>query len=1269
MSSIVLKSLSNPTQISDSNILNTIKPLNYHEWLKQNIAIIPNQAEQQYQKYLLDWYSAKNESISLTVQQNKIKEDYISLLKRVSVLFKDDPEFDRFTKINFDSPTELKLAIPFYARKLKEIALYFASKREDLKKSKLQYNLVGSSNALEKILYEQLLKAFTKNKAHISRQDVFSVVPELSTVSSDFSIEVEELYDMNNYFYESEYYALSSTNPLIFVLEDYIANFYNVLDISEVPLSALSNPLSQFTLCETEEELNEQIVARYGEKLLGNSVYQLTGGYYTPDIKSISMDFQQGNNYFYWFGAEYAREIPDGIYRDVSISAIDWTNATGASSSDIADIIWVNVGNIGLKGAWLMDSDFTTLNRTMSATISDGRYFKFPYPGYGLSSENISWSGPQITDIVEPSRKFFPSESSFLENQERIKDLYWSSYDSITAVQSILLQDTNLYQYASASNNYQQADKLIVRRDVGVDNIHDTNPNNVFQGTLEENWLYKFDQTELPIKAGTNNLYYPLTAFETSDDLFFIYESANTQPLSSINIASFTGAVAGNDLSDSDILIKLNSVCGPELEAAYLKGIPLSSYNPDKDSCACDGDYTDYLTSWKYQTGVTQPGLSFKVNPGEFVRFVWTGPTTDLNQVIQGFAHDRACDYQKKKEYPSVLDTNFLNKSKKDVYEQWKTCSCKTVNNSPLGHNGPTLDHYKVIPDFVALDSVFPSNFSFNTWRGTDGLDYKSSKDLAWFRTVSQLEKDVGWSAGNWQSNTDETFLLETGKTYWYWRSDINRCGFDLPYLVVNTCYTSCQMPDCDKTNCLPVWTKAVQDDDGNWIETSEISDMTMESGKFYTFKHQETQNFAKSRLLYGGSFITSATYISLSAVDPLITYRTVETAVPSVDFKIKIDLENSRPYWGKSYTEHNLNKHDFRLVRDYLQVSQPVPSDTVLNNNDVIEYRSRCGNCFVWKQPLNFDIQEQVRRWNTIEVDQCVESDILNNLHHACNNQCSTQTNQCYSEYQTQDICGCSPTCYKTKIGLTATNIPSDIIFNTELSGIPVFVNYYSRNPWTLNFEVEDITDGGIYVPPVSTLFSEAQSPWKNLINDQKPWTIIGQDSMLYTHAELGLFTPDKLATGKYELRNGKYELNTSNRSLTSVDLIRDEADLPVISTDSSWMKRYNGHIDLNGVQTYYPYTTNSEIGINNLGLQENYILDYASLSANERGQKLINCGDSAYYNTMPFLTGNVIDWQQDIWGNQYFMINNDTKSRLENNTVYSELYIKTIDGQIHRM
>jgi hypothetical protein len=147
--------------------------------------------------------------------------------------------------------------------------------------------------------------------------------------------------------------------------------------------------------------------------------------------------------------------------------------------------------------------------------------------------------------------------------------------------------------------------------------------------------------------------------------------------------------------------------------------------------------------------------------------------------------------------------------------------------------------------------------------------------------------------------------------------------------------------------------------------------------------------------------------------------------------------------------------------------------------------------------------------------------------------------------------------------------------------------------------------------------------------------------------------------------LRNGKYELSTANRSNSSTDLIRGDSDLSVVSTDSTWMK--NGSlINVNKNQTYYPYTTNLN---STIGLNENYILDYESLSANERGQKLINCGNSGYYNNLPFLTGNIINWQQDIWGNEYFLINDDSKSRLENKSVYSQLFIKTLDGELHRM
>ena len=69
MPSIILKRYASPEQISNSDILNTTKPLNYSEWLRNNIGIIPNQAEEQYKNYLLDWYNNKKQNISLNTQQ------------------------------------------------------------------------------------------------------------------------------------------------------------------------------------------------------------------------------------------------------------------------------------------------------------------------------------------------------------------------------------------------------------------------------------------------------------------------------------------------------------------------------------------------------------------------------------------------------------------------------------------------------------------------------------------------------------------------------------------------------------------------------------------------------------------------------------------------------------------------------------------------------------------------------------------------------------------------------------------------------------------------------------------------------------------------------------------------------------------------------------------------------------------------------------------------------------------------------------------------
>ena len=230
MPSIILKKYSLPTELSNTNSLNRISPLSYQEWLSINIGIIPSQAEQQYNQYLFEYYNTKNSA--LADNSANIRQDYIALLKRMNVIFKDDLEFNRIANIDFDNETDLKLSIPYFARKLKEIALYYISKRETLKKTKLKYNLVGSSEAVDKILYEYLLQAFTKKEHSVGVQNkqLFNSIPELSAITNDFYIKVEELYDTTNYF-DKDYaetnnktgvYNLSSINPLLFVLGLYI---------------------------------------------------------------------------------------------------------------------------------------------------------------------------------------------------------------------------------------------------------------------------------------------------------------------------------------------------------------------------------------------------------------------------------------------------------------------------------------------------------------------------------------------------------------------------------------------------------------------------------------------------------------------------------------------------------------------------------------------------------------------------------------------------------------------------------------------------------------------------------------------------------------------------------------------------------------------------------------------------------------------------------------------------------------------------------------
>ena len=1234
MPSIVLRKIAQPQQISNGDILNLSTPLNYKDWVSQHVAIIPNDAQKQYEQYLLNFYNNKNSINSTRV--DTLRNDYITLIQKLSSIFKYDENFQRYANIDLSSNIELKIAIPYYAKKLKELAVYYINHRETIKQNKIQYASVGSEFGLERFLYRNLLKLFTKKP--FSEEGLYATnSPDLSAINDNFKITIEELYDTTNY---SETPALD-INPLLCVLDGYISNICTQL--SEVTTDNNVAPLESIFLCETENLNYSQLIQAGWEKYLGSDLYYVSGGGYHYRNIDVTLAIENGNNFFYWFSGENANEIPDGRYADTSLSALDWSGATAANNFSAADLIFINYGNIKTEAAWLMSAANIITNMEMTATISDGREFKFPYPGIGLSAEGGEWTGRLLTDSYQEDKRFFPNEISYEDNQKDIEKLYWNASLTNSAVVPINIQDLTLEESgAYASNKFQSADKLLIRSNTAPYSIDDTTPNGVYTGDIDIAWLYKFNQTQLPAFVGDTNIYYPLTSYDTLSDLYFEYESGDDISLSAIPVnESFSGAIAGEDVVTSDMIIRLKAPCGPEVEAAWLKGVPLRySENIFINDYVCGvNQLVQYYTQWNYLSGVTQPGIAFKVDQGTYVRFVWAGENINVNDVrgFTGFVHDSSCPYIQQDFNSSILDVNFLTVNDTARYEKWKKCTCKSVYYSPLGHLADSLTFKGIIPDFIVPDTQQDKEFNLVDWRGNDGLPYQTSTDLIRFKPNTLIEKDIGWNQGQWVRPSTTPFILETGKSYIYYRTNLDSCNYSLPSFIINQGYSSSKIKtsNCDIIDSVPVWYKATQNSNGEWIDAGVPSDMNLKSGTFFKYTHRNAYSVTKQKLYYNNTDITpiSGNYITVFRNDPNISYQNITFSSPAVDFLIKIPLKNNKGYWAQaSYdTKDNLlqrNTSDNRPVNDYLQLSQPIPSDITLQEQTVIRYElSDCNKCFTWNQPVSLQVKSPQIHWNKIEIDNCVYSDILNYIHQRADAYCDSYVPQCYSNCQDFNICGCGNFCEPAKTGVTATNIPIDMILNTELSGIPVFINYFARNPFNLNFAITDLATGLLYTPPVSGLLSKATAPWNNLLNDKTARFLYKQiDDNLVTNKQLGLMLPNNLGIGKYELSNA---LPLKTDSVNVVDPFRlNKFDYPFTPTqiNSRKLKSNIGTVINNGKQTYHPYTVEST--------------DVTNIS------------------------NGLLDWQTDIFGNQYYLINQYGCSAT--NCVGS-LEVKDMDGNLY--
>lgn len=808
-----------------SVVLDGTAPLSFKEWYQVYTGIIPGQEYNQYNTYLTDWYANKQKE---TVDYNaELRLTYLGLLKQLQLFFNTKDVEDWYNNINFDDEKELLIAIPYFARKLKNIAIYYLQLREEVKKSKIKYNQAGSNKGLVQYLQELLLLSFTKKRdGDITLpQSIWTNVPELSTVKDTLSITVEELYDDHHYSDQSTTLPASA----YYNLDD--VNLTTYLNSKNIPLTDADWIYKQGNTTVTVQDivdsldLTRDIFTKYIAEEKFTDLQSTTTSLLSTPINIYDVSLNTGSNFFYWPYGPYRPNIST-ITRLVPVpltAAKIETLGTGGTDVTTADTIFVKTAR-GVEGAWLRFKQFEESLEQMTVYVEGNKQttFKYPFPGFGLSADDIDWTGPSLQ---------FTSEYQYLENnlKELVNQAYWNLDVSLSGADPIQINNTTLINIgAYPSESYNTADKVRVRA------FSPNYTDSAAYGNAEEAWLYKMVKTDIPVGPENNLIVWPYERIDSTEPFPAYYPNdiaTVCEPISLQNVNNPFGT-SSNSITGSDVIYKLAKYTDTEtdaIECAWLSG--------------------QTYTYGKY-TGISQPGLNIICRTGDYVYFVWEGEDlTDANRVFKTINHQPDCTFARSA----------------SSYKDYDLCTCKATQFTPFGHPGLEYTDNNSLADFI-VEQIDDSFIDLTTWKDNNGTTYTSSSSFAFYKT----NNTIGWGNGSWYSGdtaVGNNFLLRQGRPYVYRRATDNTLELpdNFPFYIARYPYNN------QKT----LWVNATKNTEGSWISTDTTSNMALRPGDILLYKKAPITEY--SSLTATETSTNQSTAVNLGSIWATYDYLTTD--------------------------------------------------------------------------------------------------------------------------------------------------------------------------------------------------------------------------------------------------------------------------------------------------------------------------------------------------------------------------------------------------------
>jgi hypothetical protein len=851
----ILKTL---VKVQPSGEKDLYAPYSFLEWKNSRPSIQEKDLFLYYNRYVLEWF-VKNKEKKIT-KKFLLRQKYLFLLDQLQLFFTTEEKNIWYNKINLSDDRELLLGIPYFAKKLKSIALYYLKLRKKLKNVKIKYNSIGSVRGIEQEIYQHILENFTSSNIEFD-PEFQNILPDINILKNRLVVKVEEVYD------DGEYTDKSPTAPLsafVNILHEPTATFFSTKGIilssddwlfktftfpTSAPVEAF---VAQLTSTIFSEQSDELLYATYVQQYLSEDKINLEFADTSSTIETYDIFLNQGNNYFYYpYGTTDTSLSIQVPVTPVALTALDIFGATSSNQLSSSDTIFVKNGD-SVKGAWLYFKEFEESVEDVLALMGKNSKtsFIFPFPGYGLSAEDIDWTGSSLE--TEDEYQFLPPTV-----KASVNEAYWSQELPSDSTNELKLVETTLADDgAKAGKNSLIADKIFIRKEREQDTT-------VPRGSLSGAWLYRFERAAIPVssRSNQNNIalwpYFRTDKFNEEEAEFLDYLSTTT------TLTGTCDPVSVQSL-DCSYFVAASSI---ELADKIYK---LESYDPE--ATTIDATECCWLSSAEVVAGdykyFKQKGISFSLEPSVATKFTWTGPTMALSSVFSGIEHDADCPH-----YTTPTS-------------EWQKCSCKQVYYSPFGHSAETFERGNRHADYICLMAgEFRDEFDLDSWRDGLGLTFRPSEQFAWYKTPKQ------WGGGTWSRAHGDVspMLLIPGQTYIYYRAG-SRTKTEHPvYAVFKKFYkNSTCFPLNDPSEPNVKWVLAKKLNSGEWVSTGEESSMTLYSGDFVKFeKHQSTTSFYLSTSYFEnqsenkGSIWAATDYIALDSAssESIISWPFVEGA------------------------------------------------------------------------------------------------------------------------------------------------------------------------------------------------------------------------------------------------------------------------------------------------------------------------------------------------------------------------------------------------------